>query len=802
MPAQETRLRAIGAAGAAVLSRVAYHQVRTEQVAAEVRLDGPRGDRPAGGSRSAVWLYNEVKSRRVLVALSALHAFERHMASTGWSPPTAVENTVAGARALVTEALTEICRFQRAEAFLMTQVGHGIGDIATSEKRTRTGDTPARAPAWPPTALGRVAMAAWSGRLTVFAPMLEPVLLQAARSVTDPPAGWASESATFLADLTFRAYLGDPYCPPGRQAAGLAAYWFERSLTMLAGSWTGDLHAAEVSLAAVRRRGTDPRAEAAAQVSVLRTLLEAGTLHARAAQEGTEAIAILHTLTGHPASLPPPALPATATPLAPAPAPVPVHVPVTAEWADLRSLCDAATRQGIAALRFGDIAGARAAYELAGAVVGGEPEGPGTGDEKRSLALRARHNIADVLIEEGRPGAGLAVIEKVHRVRSAAAAPSGTDAAWRRATLTAEVRVRALTRSGRVVPAVLAAEDLVADRRGRLGGVDNISTASARVTLAEALLAAGHPGEARHHIEDACQYRRGRLVATGYWPQYDRVLLAQAHLALGAPGTAVEILEEAPVTGEWFATRVSLRLALNARRLLALAHAALRETDLALAGLRTLSDVFTSRPAGDALALVVWRDLCELLIKLGDTTSARCLLSRIVQAEPSAADDLPGHAYTLLLRTLLAGHESGTPSAAPHDPAPLDGPPAGHLACRDHATSPDGAPETAGARHDSGGDLPEAPGGAAQGAAELVRLGLDPAHPVLLRVAYEEASRRGAHDPAAAEGLLAPLLCRRPLAHGRPAVGDGHPLHLAARELADQFALPRPAESGPAWDDY
>ncbi|MFC6082587.1 hypothetical protein [Sphaerisporangium aureirubrum] len=753
MPAQEARLRAIGAAGAAVLSRIAYHQVRTEQVAAEVRLDDPRGDRPAGGSRSAVWLYNEVKSRRVLVALAALHAFERHMASAGWSPPETVAPTVGGARAMVTDALTEICRFQRAEGFLMAQVGRGIGDIATSEKRIRTTEAPPRSPTWPSTPLGKVAAAAWTGRLTVFAPMLEPVLLQAARSVTEPPAGWAAESATLLADLAFRAYLGDPYCPPGRQAAGLTAYWFERSLTMLAGPWVCDLHGAELGLAAVRRRGTDPRAEAAAQVTILRTLLEAGTLHARAAREGAEALTVLHPLAAHP-------LP---------------------EWADLRAVCDAATRQGIALLRFGDVPGAREAYELAEAVVDeraarGALDGGRDvlGEERRSLELRARHNIADVLIEEGRPGAALDLIEKVHDARWAAAGPSGTDAAWRRATLTAEVRVRALTRSGRVVAAVTAAEELVADRRTRLGGVDNISTASARVALAEALLAAGHPAEARHHIEDACQYRRGRLVGTGYWPQYDRVLLAQVNLALGDAGTAVEILEKAIVTGEWFAARVSVRLAVNARRLLALAHAALRDTDPAVARLRDLCDTFAaSRPAGDALVLVLWRDLCELLLKGGDTAAARCLLSRVTQAEPPAADDLPGHAYTHLLRTLLTG-PGGT---VPHDT---------------------GCPHGTAAR-----ETPAADGTSASGTAGLIGRGLDPSHPVLLRIAYEEARRRGAHDPAAAESLLAPLLCRRPLAHGRPALGDGHPLHQAARQLADEFALPRPTpETGPAWDDY
>src|ERR1700756_3388813 len=45
-----------------------YHAVRAGDVAAAVRLPGERG-------RSAVWLYNEVRNRRVLVALAAAHAW-------------------------------------------------------------------------------------------------------------------------------------------------------------------------------------------------------------------------------------------------------------------------------------------------------------------------------------------------------------------------------------------------------------------------------------------------------------------------------------------------------------------------------------------------------------------------------------------------------------------------------------------------------------------------------------------------------------------------------------------------------
>ncbi|MFC4588602.1 hypothetical protein [Sphaerisporangium corydalis] len=798
MLAREKRLRAIGAAGAAVLSHVPYHQARTEQVAAEVRLTDVRRDdgAPAGG-RSAVWLYNEVKSRRVLVALAALHAFELHLEAaghpTGTSPaptpstrgpsadasptitsPTVTSSTDASpmvtsptgwpfmigpsagsveeARALVTGALTEICRFQRAEGFLMAQVGRGIGDISTSEKKARTTGAAPRPPVWPATPLGRVASAAWAGRLTVFAGALEPVLSAAARAVTEPPAGWAADNAALLSDLTFRAFLGDPYCPVGRQAAALTAYWFERGLKLLAGGWIGDLHSAELSLAAVRRRGTDPRAEASAQVAVLRSLLEAGTLHARAGREGARAVGALCELTGWDTAA---GRPGGTRP---------------GEHTDLRALCDAATRHGIALLRFGDLRGARAAYELAASVTEG---GLAAFDKKeaRSYELRARHNIADVLIAEGRPRQALSVIDETYTDRRAAAAASASapvpasipasipasvpapregDAHWRRVTLSAEVRVRALSRAGRVVEAVVAAEEIVADRRDRLGGVDNVSTAGARVSLAEALLAAGHPAEARHHVEDARQYRRGRLVATGYWPQYDKVLLARVHLALGDPGAAVDTLEGAVVTGEWFAGAVSFRLSLAARRALALARAALDGPEEAMTALRALCDLIPgpASPA-DPLALALRRDVSELLLATGDGASAMRLLREVRGAEHASADDPPGQARTLMLEA----------RAAELLGVPAPGVRAAH--------------------------------------------GLDPTHLVLLQYAYDEAARAGSRDPGPAGELLAPLLCRTSLAHGRPALGDGHPLHARARALADQIGLPRPPDPHVSeWEHY
>src|SRR5260370_26898237 len=64
---QDERLVAIAAAAADVLRRTPYHAVRAGDVAAAVRLPGEHG-------RSAVWLDNQGRHRRGLVALAAAPA--------------------------------------------------------------------------------------------------------------------------------------------------------------------------------------------------------------------------------------------------------------------------------------------------------------------------------------------------------------------------------------------------------------------------------------------------------------------------------------------------------------------------------------------------------------------------------------------------------------------------------------------------------------------------------------------------------------------------------------------------------
>ncbi len=80
MAAQDERLAAIAMAAVTVLRQTPYHVVRAGDVAAAVRLPGQAG-------RSAVWLYNEVHNRRVLVALAATQAWREFARQANFHSP-------------------------------------------------------------------------------------------------------------------------------------------------------------------------------------------------------------------------------------------------------------------------------------------------------------------------------------------------------------------------------------------------------------------------------------------------------------------------------------------------------------------------------------------------------------------------------------------------------------------------------------------------------------------------------------------------------------------------------------------
>jgi len=732
MATDDRRLAAIGAAAAAVLRKTPYHAVRAEDVAAAIRLPTDGSGARAGRRRSAVWLYNEVRSRRVLVGLAAYSAWLHYLDRSGWASP-AQPHTLVEVRQAVESAITEVMRFHRSEQSLMTQVGHGIGDIATTEKHK---DTSSAAPNWPDSAWGRVASDAWHSQCGVFASFLAPTLRLAANAVTLVAADKNERAARLLSDLAFRACLADLDGPIADTAEALAAFWVARELAGAAGGWVYELESAERILAATQRRGTDPRAEAAAHAALLRVLLEAGTLYARAAREGAGLVARLKSLTGW-------GDPKTSGTGAPA-------------RVDLETLCDAASRHALAALRFGDLNTAEAAWRLSREVAD-----CGLGHEA-SRTTRAEGDLALVASMAGRPEEALRLIEKVFHTRTRLwQATPDREQGWRRRTLTQDAWAIISYRAGRVVQAVQIAVTMLDERIAALGKAENINIAEARMTLARALLSAGHPLEAWRHAEDAYRYRRERFIDTGFRVQDDVVLLSRIALTAGAPAEAVELLARAPARTPWFAEQVSFRLAHQAVLLHATALADLGELESSLA---LLAGHPVPGPAGstigaqDPLVADHHATLADCLLRAGDVAGAGKAIHETLLSLKRTADDLPRTARALVLAAR----------------------------CSDAAGEPEQAREWY-----------------RQALALGTENGLDPLHPTLLAARYDQAVRSAAGgDSAASADLIAPIVDRGLLEHGRPALGEGHPLLAAVRELARRMG-PAPAagvEGDVPWD--
>jgi tetratricopeptide (TPR) repeat protein len=614
---QDERLAAIAAAAAAVLRHTPYHTVRAGDVAAEVRLLGQTG-------RSAVWLYNEVRNRRVLVALAAAHAWRDFPGRAAWPGPGPI-GSVAAARSAAATALAVIVAFHRTEQALMSQVGYGIGDISTAEKRQLATGTDVAAPRWPDSQWGRVAAAAWAGRCDVFTDFLRPVLQECAQSVTYLTEADAAESAARLSDIAFRTCLADPAGPVGLVARGLAGMWFERDLTRLAGALPRELESGEIALSAVARRGTDPRAEANAGGVVVRVLLEAGTLHERCLREARRTVSLWQDLAAGGSA---------------------AAAPVTAGH-DLQRLSDAASHLGLAAARYGDRRSAADAWQLSRRVAEHE-----LGHDVSRMA-RADANLAALAAEAGRGQHAGHVISGVFRTRlELLERRPDDDAAWRRLTVTARTRVDIARVSGQVIESVRLAADLLADRRARLGDTAHADIAEARLVLGQALLAAGHPTAARRQLEEAADTRRDRFLAASHRVQEDLLWLVRATLVLEHPRAAAELLAGQAAVTDWFRDRVSFRLGYTARRLLALASGGLGRTEEAAAALLADREQLGDWPLDGGLDPLVAdfdRALGEVALLRGDLADALAKLDRLARAEALADQPLPARGWTLVL---------------------------------------------------------------------------------------------------------------------------------------------------------
>jgi hypothetical protein len=719
--AQDERLAAIGAAAAGMLRRTPYHVVRAGDVAAAVQLPGETG-------RSAVWLYNEVRNRRVLVALAAAHAWREFTGHARWSSPGPI-TSVTEARSAAVAALGVVVAFHRAEQVLMTQVGYGIGDISTAEKRQLSTGAESALPRFPDSSLGRVAQAAWSSRCDVFTDFLHPVLRACAASVTFLADADVFDSASRLSDIAFRTCLADRDGPVELIARGLAALWFERDLTRFAGALPHDLESSETALTAVARRKTDPRAEANASAVVVRVLLEAGTLYDRCVREAQHTVALWQGLAADPA--------AAKTGV------------VDFGQHDLARLSDAAGHLGMAAARLGDIGAAWQAWELSRRVA---DQGLG-GD--RSRIVRADNNLAGLAAGRGRGREADDLIAGVWRTRrDLLKAQPDEPAAWRRMTVTERARAEIIRVNGQAVDSVRVAAGLLADRRARLSDPGHADIAEARLMLGRALLVAGHPSAARRHLEEAADTRRGRFLATSVRVQEDLVWLAKAALVLERPQIVVDLLAGQPAETGWFRDRVSFRLGYTARRLLALARGQLGDIEGAEADLLTdrkrLGDCPLD-PELDPLSADFDRTLGELALKGPQDQMKRAAdwLARLAEAEARAEvrPPLPARGWTLILLGRVADRLGDADRAAQ---------------CF---------------RSVSG----------------LAAEGIDPRHPVVLTAHYDQARRcAGIGDTCQAASLLKPVLDRTLLEHGRPALGEAHPLLARGRSLADRIGITVP----------
>jgi tetratricopeptide (TPR) repeat protein len=730
--AQDERLAAIAEAAAAVLRQTPYHVVRAGDVAAAVRLPGQTG-------RSAVWLYNEVHNRRVLVALAAAHAWREFARQASWCPPGPIDSVTA-ARSAACAALGVIVAFHRTEQQLMTQVGYGIGDISTAEKRRLAAGTGLTPPSWPDSSWGRVAAAAWHGRCDVFTDFLGPALRDCAESVTHLAGPSVAESASRLSDIAFRTCLADRDGPVELLARGLAALWFERDLARLAGALPRDLESAETALAAVARRRTDPRAEANASAVVVRVLLEAGTLHRRCVSEARRTVSLWQDLTADVdgANLDGPAASVS-----------------DATGHDLQRLSDAASHLALAAARYGDRQAAADAWQLSRRVA---DEGLGL---DRSRVARADNNLAALAAETGHGEAAGTDIGRVRRTRLALLERQPQDAiAWRRLTVTERTRTDVARLAGETVESVQLAMNLLADRRKRLSDPAHADTAEARIVLGQTLLAAGHPTAARRHLEEAADTRRARFLPTSYRVQEDLIWLAKTALVLGHPRTVLDLLAGQTAETDWFRDQVSFRLGFTARRLLALASGELGQTDEAMAALRAHRAELSEWPldAGlDPLAADFDRSLAELALRRGEAAAAANALARLAEAEAGAR-----------------GGATGGATGGSRPPPPACG---WTLVLLGRAATTLGDTQRAAECFRRVTDLPAA--------------GIDPSHPVILTARCDEAERCMAFgDTRQAAKLLAPVLDRTLLAHGRPALGEAHPLLTRARMLAGRVGIP------------
>jgi tetratricopeptide (TPR) repeat protein len=757
---QDRRFAAIGAAAASALGTTEYRRMRTQDVAALVRLDSGGDRRSAGGTRSVVWLYNEVRSRRVLVALGAAHAWREYLEHAdvrvgtdlpAWDRGKAADADAAAPNPLelsdaldgLARAVEHVVRFHQAQGFLVSQVAGGIGDIATSEKSERARED--GAVQWPDSGWGRVAAEAYHGRCAVYADFLAPAIARAARVVVPLPPDRALEQATKLSDLVFRGLIGSGGGATERIAAGFAAYWFERELVFAAGDWARDLYAVERAYAAGAARPGE-RVTGAGRREIARILLENDTLYVRAAREGGYRWAAQSAALG--------------------------TSPDALDAAAARRLCDSASRHGLALLRVGDLDGATRAFLESRRLATG-PIAADDPDEARSYEARADHNLAEAAIAADEIEPALTACESAFKARSELllGAGAGADrgagrpgpghdaepsAARRRFLLTAVLRARVLARAGRPVEAVRAADQLL------WGSPEEVRrpepAVRVRATLGEALLEAGHPLEARLHLESSrlALFEEQGESFVGRFELSNRLRLARAALLL-EDLDAAEALLPTEATVQWCAEHLSFRAAAQARRLRAECRSAAghqeEALDLADHAYAELAELCSPM---DTLLARLAHTRAVVRYRMGDPVAARALLEATLAQRRTRGARLGPVAAESLMWLARVDTAAGDPAAAAACFAELE---------------------------------------AAADAS------LEATHPLLLEAGLDQAERLVTRNEVpTAVRLVEAVLDDRRLEHGRPAIERGHPLRMRASRLAEALGV-RPSRENRSWTD-
>jgi len=625
----ETRLAAVAEAAAGVLRRRDYRSMRVEEVAAAVALPGGRGRpsrRPAG--RSSVWLYGEVRAKRVLAALAAAHAWQGFHAVD--RSPRQTPATVVAAREMVIDAFAKIVRFCREEHFLMTQVRTGLGDLSQDRGSAGDGTVPA---AWrhggPYAAAAREA---WYGRCAVFAGFLQGRLAQAVGAVAPPEVDEAT--AQHMSSLATYACIDDPYGSPETVAAGLAGYWFERYLTGRIG-WVAAVEEAERQRDRQRRGDRAPRHLVSADGSLVGELIATNVLLNRAAAAAAAAAESITTLLAGP------------------------YASRSGEPGDatrdlLEAHCDITSRLGLALYRLGRYTEATRALEHSLAIADKELA------HDRSRMARAQTNLADTFATSGDPVLALANAVEAVEVRRAIARELDTPTTWERLSLSENALVRCLLAAGRTGEAVRVARALLDDRL-----VHGSGSLAAHRTIGRALRVAGHPERARQHLRQAHQFDSRWYLPFSYTYQRTVLELARCARDLAQPAEVLALLDDSPALDPWFASQVSPALAVEVR--LCRAEALCDSGDTAAAQLavdeadRVVRDQLGT---GHPLVLACRRANARLLARAGQTADAVGILLAVQSTEQGQLNPLDSGCITTRLSLAEIYARSGDRAAA------------------------------------------------------------------------------------------------------------------------------------------